>query len=505
MIKKMLNYSLFLILVLCCFIVDVNAASYTGFNFSAQFYDNVNGNLTAVTTAGPAAGTGHYEGYIAYTANSSGGAWGISSPTTLLANHTYTLTASIPNECGRLILSTYNRIGVGTTMSNAKTSYQNNTNVNEVYSKVIGGDNFLIQFAFTPTINGSFIVFPFSTDTSCGSSRTILESISIEDLGKDGVTEQQITNSLNTQTNELNNSIQNSTDTITGALGDVENSINENITNNFNSCYTNVLNNFNFETQTQNGITIINNGDNTFTINGTATKYTAFSMQNLTLNPNTYYTLSGGINSNAIMQVIEYKENPATQANGAITWYNTESSGTLYFVVFGGTTVNNVVIKPMLTNDNILHDYIPPQQEKCSNKIDETNDKLDETNNQLGDLNNNITSDNIDNNSVSNSFNDFEEFIDENATISSLITLPVTLFSAILNGMQSSCAPFNLGSLYGEDLILPCINISNYLGTTLWTMIDIIISGFAIYFISQKFIKVFNNFSSMKEGDVIDD
>ena len=158
--------------------------------------------------------------------------------------------------------------------------------------------------------------------------------------------------------------------------------------------------------------------------------------------------------------------------------------------------------------EQTLEDSLSGVEDKLNtqnNKTDELIGKTEETNKELGDLNNNITNDNIDNNNVSNAFNDFEEFIDENATISSLITLPVTLFSAILNGMQNSCSPFNLGSLYGEDLILPCINISKYLGSTLWTMIDIIISGFAIYFISQKFIKVFNNFSSMKEGDVIDD
>lgn len=158
--------------------------------------------------------------------------------------------------------------------------------------------------------------------------------------------------------------------------------------------------------------------------------------------------------------------------------------------------------------EQTLEDSLAGVEDKLNtqnNKTDELIGKTEETNKELGDLNDNITNDNIDSDNVSNAFNEFESFVDENATISSLLTLPVTLFTAILNGMQNSCSPFNLGSLYGEDLILPCIDISSYLGGTLWTMIDIIISGFAIYFISQKFIKVFNSFSSMKEGDVIDD
>lgn len=123
--------------------------------------------------------------------------------------------------------------------------------------------------------------------------------------------------------------------------------------------------------------------------------------------------------------------------------------------------------------------------------------------NSLDDLNNNITNSDI--SGVEESFSRFEEFLDENSTITQLITLPVTLYSSILQGVSNSCSPFNLGNLYGENLILPCINIVNYLGSTLWGMIDLIISGFAVYSISKKLIKVFNNFSSMKDGDVIDD
>ena len=71
--------------------------------------------------------------------------------------------------------------------------------------------------------------------------------------------------------------------------------------------------------------------------------------------------------------------------------------------------------------------------------------------------------------------------------------------------MKSTCKPFVLGALFGTNLTIPCINIGSYLGSALWGMIDVIISGFAIFSISKKLIKIFNNFSSMKEGDVIDD
>lgn len=136
----------------------------------------------------------------------------------------------------------------------------------------------------------------------------------------------------------------------------------------------------------------------------------------------------------------------------------------------------------IITNDNINTD-----------KIIDSNTEIKDT----------ITDSNV--SGVEESFSQFEDFLDDNSTITQLITLPVTLYSSILQGISNSCTPFNLGTLYGESLILPCINIGNYLGATLWGMIDLIISGFAIFSISKKLIKVFNNFSSMKDGDVIDD
>lgn len=148
---------------------------------------------------------------------------------------------------------------------------------------------------------------------------------------------------------------------------------------------------------------------------------------------------------------------------------------------------------------------IKSSQNSIEDGIDTTNDKLDETNQELGDINDNLTNSDVDNDNVSSTFDDFNSFLGDNSTITQLITLPITLYTSILNNVSSTCRPFNLGSMYGEELILPCINIGGYLGSTLWGIIDLIISGFAIYAISKKLIKVFNTFSSMKEGDVIDD
>lgn len=158
---------------------------------------------------------------------------------------------------------------------------------------------------------------------------------------------------------------------------------------------------------------------------------------------------------------------------------------------------------PQLSFSNISLAYSLSAEDIQVEQNDIIINQNNQTNQKLDDLNNNITNDNV--SGVEDSFSRFEDFLDDNSTITQLITLPVTLYSSILQGVSNSCSSFNLGSLYGESLVLPCVNIGNYLGSTLWGMIDLIISGFAIYSISKKLIKIFNNFSSMKDGDVIDD
>lgn len=200
----------------------------------------------------------------------------------------------------------------------------------------------------------------------------------------------------------------------------------------------------------------------------------------------------------------------------AITLSYNSSQPITSFHAFGG-----YVVEVLSDNKNISQDEIKQavqssgiatatdaNQIKVS--IDEVKQEINgmqqeqqQTNEKLDDLNDNITNDNV--SGIEDAFSRFDGFISENSTITQLITMPITLYSSILKGVQSACQPFSLGSLFGTNLTFPCINIGNYLGTALWTMIDVIISGFAIFSISKKLIKIFNNFSSMKEGDVIDD
>lgn len=127
------------------------------------------------------------------------------------------------------------------------------------------------------------------------------------------------------------------------------------------------------------------------------------------------------------------------------------------------------------------------------------------TTNAINGVNNSIndssTNSNTDNQNV---INDFNSKLSNNNTISSLITMPITIFQKILNSVNASCTPFTLGNLLGTNITMPCINLANYLGSNLWNVIDVIISGLFVFSISKTMIKVFNNFTSLKDkGDIL--
>lgn len=121
----------------------------------------------------------------------------------------------------------------------------------------------------------------------------------------------------------------------------------------------------------------------------------------------------------------------------------------------------------------------------------------------IEDVKDTITDDSVDN--PSSFIEDMEDLLPQNGVITQLITLPITLYQKVLNSINGTCSSFDLGELYGTHLIMPCINLSNYLGSTLWGTIDLIMSGVFVLVIARKMIKAFEGFTSMKEGDVIND
>ena len=103
-------------------------------------------------------------------------------------------------------------------------------------------------------------------------------------------------------------------------------------------------------------------------------------------------------------------------------------------------------------------------------------------------------------NDPTSSLNGLNANIGTNSVISDLLLLPVTLFQSVLNSINGTCSPFNLGTLYGHSLSMPCLNISGVLGNVIYGVIDVLISGFFILSIRKKFVDIFNSFTSLKVG-----
>lgn len=128
---------------------------------------------------------------------------------------------------------------------------------------------------------------------------------------------------------------------------------NNNITNNI--C-TNLLNPT-LKTSSQNGITCTNNGDGTYTLNGTASDNAVFILQSNIEIASGKYKLTGcpqGGSTTSFKLDFEYKGNSTgiDYGNGSII--NKTSNDIfkyLRIVIYTGTILNNAVFKPMLTTN----------------------------------------------------------------------------------------------------------------------------------------------------------
>lgn len=135
--------------------------------------------------------------------------------------------------------------------------------------------------------------------------------------------------------------------------------------------------------------------------------------------------------------------------------------------------------------------YLDNSQEQIIEAQENTTNAINDMNSSITDSSGNNNSDNA------NAIQGFENQVASNNTISSLITMPITLYQKILNSVNGTCAPFNMGSLLGSNIVFPCINPATYLGSNLWSIIDVICSGLLVFAISKRFIKIFDGFTSM--------
>jgi hypothetical protein len=136
-----------------------------------------------------------------------------------------------------------------------------------------------------------------------------------------------------------------------------------NITNNI--C-TNLLNPT-LKTSSQNGITCTNNGDGTYTLNGTASDNAVFILQSNIEIASGKYKLTGcpqGGSTTSFKLDFEYKGNSTGIDYGNGNIINKTSNDIfkyLRIVIYTGTILNNAVFKPMLTTNlsATYDDFVP--------------------------------------------------------------------------------------------------------------------------------------------------
>lgn len=126
----------------------------------------------------------------------------------------------------------------------------------------------------------------------------------------------------------------------------------------------------------------------------------------------------------------------------------------------------------------------------CENGNQVLDDSINDLNSTLNDTSQPNTSSDI---------NDMNDMVASDTPISDLITMPLTLINAYINGINSACSPVNLGNLYGTDLILPCINLEQRLGSNLWSIIDTFFCIFMCYNIGMLFVTAFDGITSLRD------
>lgn len=119
--------------------------------------------------------------------------------------------------------------------------------------------------------------------------------------------------------------------------------------------------------------------------------------------------------------------------------------------------------------------------------------------NSTQNIDNSINDSSVDNSKTESDISSMNSKLASNNSITQLLTLPIQLYQNILNGINGSCSSFSLGTLYNHSITLPCINLENLLGSTLYGIIDILCSGLFILSFRKKMVDIFNHMTSLND------
>lgn len=288
----------------------------------------------------------------------------------------------------------------------------------------------------------------------------------------------------------------------TNSIINNQNQNTETITDNANQNTENIINNNNANTQE----IIDNQNQNTEKeIESQKVCTNNETKINYTIEKNLYYLNSNGdeisVGNGGISNYIEIKKDDIITIKKDNSWSGTVRSYCIYnnnkqiisCNIMNGTSFNFTANQDgyLRVSEQMNEPIIIIKGERCKNGNQAINDSMN-------DINDTINDSSIDD--PSGQLGDMHNYFGNNGVISDLLLLPVRMFQSIVNTIDGTCSPFNLGRLLGHDLIMPCINLSSRLGSSLYSVIDVLISGFFILTIRKKFVDIFEHFTSLKTG-----
>lgn len=464
-------------------ISNVFAAEYTfSYNDTQTYYDNLGSSVTYVNSSWNESLQAYVSDNINTTANSYGAGVSINAPIPILENHTYTLTLAFP-DLSNIALSSKNYIALSISALGAANNYAaGNYYADMQYST--NQSNKILQFVFKATGNASYIFIPWTT-TYTTTQSYFLNKIIIEDLGSEGVSQDQINISLGNQTSQIQDSLNNTENNIKNEIKNTEDNIKDSIKDGFESCRDS-YNLFSYSlfdmSQTYGLILLDKTKSYTLAVKLKEGKsiptgiYFGFTDKSWTAStdpPKRFDILNSG----------NFIGSPNSDG-----WYikNIDSNSVYNYVFIFPKNINiEDYFYVMLNEGNILKPYEKYGEKICSNRIDDTNDKLDDVNKSLND-------DSIDSSSANSFFDSFSST--DHGGISGIITAPLV---AIKKMLDKNCSPLS-ATYKGKKIELPCGYDFWSKMTAIKEFINLTLGGLLCYNIIRKLFKLIE---SMKNPD----
>lgn len=499
--KILLNFTSYILLGLLICLVGLSnvfaSTYYTNYNYYQRYYNNNGSSVSSVSTTWNESLQSYVSGNIPTVANSYGAGLSISSPIPIVSNHTYTISIFF-EEINNIALSLKSNIAISTSLDGAAYNYANSDFWADTFQSKVN-NNSVIQFVFKAEGPANFIFIPWTTTTNLNQSY-VLTQINMEDLGSEGVSQEDINNSLNLQTNTINSSIQNSTDTITGEINDMENALKDQLGNKCNNLFQHHLN----SVISHRGVTFTpvfnNNLFDYYLVSGRTTSGQSYAfLGNFNIPANSSITIP---KNNGLSLQLWDETNNKLLTFVTDTYYFSTSQNNIGFYIYVEPNFNGNSTKFWVqVNEGSSSSYCPFGS--YSSKIDETNDKLDETNNQLGDLNNNITDDSVPD---IDGLGDSAGWLPP-GPLDSVLNLPLSLFNSLTTNLNKSCSAISIPLPYvKKNLTIPCINsLYEKIGvSTFITWLGVVVSGFMLYTYLLKLYKWIEDRISLNETHSVD-